>query len=250
MKPLHFILLPLFVLFLIVNSGYAQTMQSRFRTTDAKVNLEEKADSAALFLFRTFRGAVVYYPNEYANMEVNYRILNDEMIALHPNGSIMAINPNTKFDSIVIDERVYIYHAGLGYLEKISETKFPFYIRMHGSYTMNEIVVGAYGSTPASAATKNYNSIDSRHNTRMNVDPTKNIQNASGNEVEFVVESGPVLGIVRDDAFQPIQSRRDLQKLFPDNTSDVRSFLRSEQLSFDDRADLIKLGRFIDGLTK
>jgi hypothetical protein len=246
MKPLHFILLPLYLITVYANSGYAQTVQSRFRTTDAKVNLEEKADSAALFLFRKFNDAVIYYPNEFANLKVAYRILNDEMIALHPNGNIMAINPNRKFDSIVVEDRVYIYHAKFGYLEKISGTKSPFYIRMQGSYTMNEIVVGAYGSTPASAATKNYNSIDSKHHTRMNIDPTKNIQNSSGNEVEFVVESAPVLGVVRDNTFEAIQTRRDILRLFPMDASKVRGFLRSENISFDNRVDLIKLAIFIE----
>jgi hypothetical protein len=221
-------------------------MQSRFRTTDARVNLEEKADTTTLFLFSRFRDAVVYYPSEFANLKLNYRILNDEMIALDANGNIKAINPNTGFDSIVVEGRVFIYMAGLGYLEKIRGINLPLYIRMQGSYTMNEIVVGAYGSTPASAATKNYNSIDNPHATRMNIDPTKNIQNASGNEVEFIVESGPVLGIARNNTFEPIQSRRDIQKLFPESASELRSFLRSEQISFDNRLDLIKVGKFMD----
>jgi hypothetical protein len=223
----------------------AQTRKSIFRTMDHSVNIDEKADSTVIFLFDKFTPAVVYYPEEIAYLDINYKIFTDEMIAIHPQKDAMVLSTEVKFDSIIVANKVFIYHPIHGYLQKL-DSSLPLYIKIQGDYVMNEITQGAYGSNPASASMRNYNSIDNRIAITGNFDPLKNIQNTSGNEVEFTVTSQPTLVYLQDNKMTTIKNRKSVPDVFGIKSAAVRSFVRSENIDFDNTDDLIQLARFIE----
>lgn len=212
---------------------------------DQSVNIDEKADSTVIFLFGNYTPAVVYYPEEIAYLDINYKIFTDEMIAIHPEKDAMVLSTEVKFDSITVANKVFIYHPVHGYLQKL-ENSLPLYIKIQGDYVMNEITQGAYGSNPASASMRNYNSIDSRTATTGNLDPLKNVQNTSGNEVEFTVTSQPTLVYLQNNKMTTIKNRKSVSDVFGIKSSTVRSFVRSENIDFDNTEDLIQLARFIE----
>ncbi len=241
------LVLPFFLLALILSAtnAHAQTRKSIFRTMDRTVNIDEKADTTVLFLFDKFTPAVVYYPQEIAYLDINYKIFTDEMIAIHPQKDAMVLSTEVKFDSIIVAEKVFIYDPTHGYLQKL-DNSLPLYIKMQGDYAMNEITQGAYGSNPASASMRNYNSIDNRTATTGNFDPLKNVQNTSGNEVEFTVTSQPTLVYIQNNNMTTLKNRKSITDVFGIKSSDVRSFIRSENIDFDNSNDLIKLAQFIN----
>jgi hypothetical protein len=238
---------PFFLFILIFSSAitHAQTRKSIFRTMDQSVNIDEKADSTVIFLFDKFTPAVVYYPAKIAYLDINYKIFTDEMIAIHPEKDAMVLSTEVKFDSITVANKVFIYHPLHGYLQKI-DNSLPLFIKMQGDYIINEITRGAYGSNPASASMRNYNSIDSREATTGNFDPLKNVQNTSGNEAEFIVTSQPTLVFIQDNNMITIKNRKNITDIFGIKSSAVRSFLRSEKIDFDNSEELIKLAAFIE----
>jgi len=243
--------LSLFLLLIIFFSAntQAQIRKSEFRTMEPTVNIDEKADSTVIFLFRKYTPAVVYYPEEIAYLDINYKIFTDEMIAIHPEKDAMVLSTEVKFDSIIVADKVFIYHPTHGYLQKLGNS-LPLYIKMQGDYAMNEITQGAYGSNPASAAMRNYNSIDSRTATTGNFDPLKNVQNTSGNEVHFIVTTQPTLVYIEDNNMTTLKNRKRISDVFGIKSSVVRSFVRSENIDFDNTQDLIQLARFIEENTQ
>ncbi len=228
----------------------AQTHRSTFRTNDATIELEEEANTSVVYLFSDFMPAVIYYPGEYAQMNINYRLLMDEIIALDERGETKALTTREKFDSIVVNNDMrLVFHNRFGYLEKPPARNKRFFIKHQSTYTMNEIVPGAYGQASPTSSAQSVNVLAGRENFSVASRGERlRLENTTGNEVQVNIVARPTLGLIINNDFNIINSRRDLNRLFPDHRSEIRSFLRSERISFDERLDLLKLVEFLDGL--
>lgn len=228
----------------------AQTHRSTFRTNDASIELELEASPRVIYLFPEFMPAVIYYPEQYAEMNINYRLLMDEIIALDERGETKALATREKFDSIIINNDMrLVFHHRFGYLEKPPAQNKRFFIKHQSTYTMNEIVPGAYGQASPTSSAQSVNILAGRENFSVGSRGERlRLENTTGNEVQVNIVARPTLGLIINNEFNIINSRRDLNRLFPDHRSEIRSFLRSERISFDERLDLLKLVEFLDGL--
>ncbi len=226
---------------------HAQTLRTSFRSEERVIDLEKNAGQEFLYLFDSFRQAHVYYPGEYAVFNMNLNILNDQMIIERPGEENQVLSPG-RIDSIQIDDKTFIHHRRFGYLEIISGKTQKFHVKYHTSYTMQEIRQGAYGDAPATAAVQSVNILAGQAHTLTDIGEFLYLENQSGNPVRVSLVSRPTFGIIKNNEFITIESRRALNRLYPDHRSEIRSFLRDNDIEFDIRSDLIKLAVFIDRL--
>ncbi|MFW5724824.1 MAG: hypothetical protein ACOCX0_00150 [Bacteroidota bacterium] len=225
----------------------AQTYRNNFRTNEASIELEELASPEVVFLFRKFQPAIIYYPTEKVEMNINYRLFQDEIISEAPGGETRALSTRRLFDSIVVNDMLLIYDKNYGYVEKVRTQEKTFFIKYQSLYTMNEITQGAYGQASPAASAESVNVLAGRESGNL-ISDRVTLENTTGNEVQVNIIFQPTMGLIEENQFEQISSRRDLNKLFPDHRSAIRSFLRKEKISFDERMDLIKLAKFLESL--
>ncbi|TVQ90488.1 MAG: hypothetical protein EA393_05730 [Bacteroidetes bacterium] len=240
----------LFGLFLL-QGIYGQTHRVSFTTIEREIDLENLADPKVVYLFEDFQKARVYYPNErIIEMYVNYRLLVDDMIVKTERRGIQSMIRGDVFDSIRINDMLFIFDRNLGFIEKFENHGNAFYIKHQSTYTQDEVVRGAYGEPTPSASTQAVNIVSAssvagrtgQHITDLTV------QNLSEGEVQINILRRPVFVYFIDGEPETIINRRQLNRLFPDHRSDIRAFLRNESISFDERDDLIRLGNFLTSL--
>jgi hypothetical protein len=171
------------------------------------------------------------------------------MVMMNESGDTRSLIRGAAFDSIRIQEKLFIFHRTYGYLEKVSNDNNNFFIKYQSSHSMEEIIPGGYGQAPASSSTQRVNLISSSDaGGRGPSGQDLRLENLSGVEMEIVITRRPLLVIKTDDDYMAFTTRRELTKVFPDHRSDIRSFVRRNSISFDERDDLIKLGRFVTEL--
>lgn len=233
---------------LTVTTSIAQTHRTSFRSQERSINLEENAEKHFFYLFDDFQDARIYYPGQVSEARLNMNILNDQMILQRPGQDDQVLATTRRFDSIKINDQTFIHHRRFGYLEILQGARQNFYIKYHTSYSMQEIRQGAYGDAPATAAVQSVNVLAGQAHTMSETGEFLFLENQSGNPVRVSLLSRPTFGMIVGNEFVDFDSRRALNRQFPDHRSPIRSFLRNNDIEFDKREDLIQLAAFLEGL--
>lgn len=234
-----------FFVFGMISNIHSQSARSSFRTAERRINVDSLAEAKVLYLFDGFKKAVVYYPErEYAEFLINYRLLHDEISVKFTDSSTKALGTEKLFDSIIVDKRKFVYKQKVGYLEDFN-SKHDLFIKHKTDYSMTEIKQGAYGDASATAAVQSVSVMAAEHSL---AGETRNVtlENTSGNEVQVTLTYIPKFGIVKNNEFIQINSRRGLNKYFPENKSEIKTFLRKNKISISKRTDIIKLIEFLN----
>lgn len=207
------------------------------------------ANHEVIFLFDNFTPASIYYPREVINAEINYRLFHDEIVTMDPDGMMMAISGRRTIDSIVVHEHdmVLVQHNRHGYLEKTGDQNV-FFIKHQSNYFGEEIRSGGYGDAPATAAMERLQLQALLSEAESGGKKALSLENVSGNDIRITITAKPTLVFIQNGTINSLESRRELQRLFPDHHRELRNFVRRERLDFDERDDIIKLVRFIETL--
>ncbi len=242
-------LLLLLLVVLQIQMVFGQTRRQTIRTSDRIIKLEELADPEVIFLFDNFTPASLYYPREVINADINYRLLHDEIVTMGPDGSLLAISGRRTIDSIVVHEHnmVFIRHNRHGYVEKTGNQNV-FFIKHESNYFGEEIRSGGYGDAPATAAMERVQLQALLSEAESGGKKALSLENLSGNDIRITITAKPTLVFIGNGTINSLESRRDLQRLFPDHQRDLRNFVRRNSIDFDDRDDIIKLVSFIESL--
>lgn len=240
----------LFIFIISLSIASSQSIRTSFRTTERSIDLEKTADPRVVYLYDEFqRGTVYFSRGTTSQMRLNYRLLVDDMVMMNESGNTRSLIRGAAFDSIRIQEKLFIFHRTYGYLEKVSNDSNNVFIKYQSTHSMEEIIPGAYGQSPASSSTQRVNLISSSDTGgRGPSGRDLRLENLSGAEMEIVITRRPVLVIETDDGYLAFTTRRQLTRVFPDYRREIRNFVRSNSISFDEREDLIKLGRFVTEL--
>lgn len=238
------------VLFMTTGILSAQSLRTSFRTSARTIDIEELADSRVVYLFDEYQEGQVYLSGgRTSTMKLNYRLLVDDMVAINDRGESRSIIRGAAFDSLRINDMLFIYHRTYGYLEKFLHDGKEFYIKHQSTHSMDEVIQGGYGQAPASSSTQRINLISASNlGSRGPQGRDISLENLSGAEMEIVITRRPLIVHVLDGDFVTFTTRRQVNRAFPDHRSEVRSFFRRNSISFDEREDLIKLGEFLVGL--
>lgn len=237
---LFFILCPLLM--------QGQTHRSSFRTSERTINIEDRAEKKFVYLFNDFVPAIAYVGSDEKAFMINYRLLQDEIIVKDENGQTKALSKDLKLDSLVVGAMTFIRHNRFGFLEKVAAGEKTYYIKYQTTFSMEEIRQGAYGDAPATAAVQSVNVLAGQSQGINTMGEHILLENVSGNPVRVNLVSGPSFGYIDGADFIVVSSRRDLNRIYPDRSAEIRSFLRKEDIALDVREDLLKLVSFLDSM--
>ncbi len=239
----------LFVFLILAKSAvYSQTHTTNFRTTEKNIKVEENVEDRYIWLFDEFKKSVIYVENEYSKYMMNYKLTTDVFVAKDESGNSKMLSEDLKIDSMIIEDRVFIFHPQFRYLERLGSFSNTYYIKYRTTYVLEEIKQGGYGDALASASVQSINILAGQGEgipTRGNF---LHLSNTSGNPVRVHLTTGPLLGVIIGGNFKTIQRRRDLIRLYPENKSSIKLFLRENKVKFDVREDIITLIDFLSTL--
>ncbi len=228
-------------------SVWSQTHRSTFQSTEKVIDIEEKADPKVVFLFDNFKSAKIYYPDKYAELDINYRLLRDEVIVKTDESKVKTLSTRDKFDSILVNNMNFIYNDNFGYLEKIDKDG-DFYIKHVTTYITDVVMQGAYGeASPSSSVAKATDAQVGRSRKRGGIRPYE-FENTAQNPIRVTLTYRPKLAMIVDDELITFRTRRNLNDVFSDYRSEIRRYVRSENISFDQREDLIRLSEYLKTL--
>ncbi|TVQ17383.1 MAG: hypothetical protein EA361_02480 [Bacteroidetes bacterium] len=244
------ILTVLIFTFLSAGKVCSQTYRSTFTTTDRNIDIEKLADPKVIFLYDDFVEAKVYQRGKVSDAEINYRLLTDEVIIRtdHP-GTIKSLYGNNLDSLITQDNRLIVFVPEIGFAEKIRTQTSRYFIKYQTNHLMTEMKPGAYGVSSPTSSTQPVRNIATDGAYAAGGSNYIHLENTTGNEVQVILTSKPNFMIYYQEQYQSASNRRELVRVLPGNyRSDINSFIRSENISFDNRDDLIKLAGFLDQL--
>lgn len=239
------------MLFFAFNQATAQTNRSTIKTSNQKINIEKEADSSVVYLFNNYQTAIAYYGKHFIELEINYRLLSDEIIALQDDSSFKAL-VTKDLDSIVTrDSRIFVFRETIGFLEKTSPNSNLFFIKYRTTYTLTELKPGAYGNASPTASTQSVQHLGRLGHSAGHSRTARDfyLDNPTGNDVQIDLTSKPILILLHDNQFKTIGSMRELIRLF-DRTerSEIRNYIKDNNIAFDNRNSLVQLSRYIEGV--
>jgi len=239
MQRIHVVSL-IFIL-LWMNDVCAQTRQT-FRSTDAKINVEEMADPALVFLNDDFRQASIHFPGSRTDeTKLRYNILLDQMQFVSRRGQVQNISVSPVFEFIDLDGKTFVYDAREGYLELLHPGEIPLYQKRSIRVTAQPIKRGAYGGTDHTSAIDGvgHYQIDSR---------VVSLDNPGGQEMEVTLRYTESFFIEKNGHLGPVGNRRQFLREFSNFRTELRSYIRQHDINFDKPGDLIRLVEYLEHL--
>ena len=238
MKPACFALLSLWLL--TPQASLAQRFQT-ISIAEEKVLLEEVADSSLIFLFEGIEQAVITLDNGTPyTASINYNILGDAMQTQTRRG-IQTIDPH-QVNRVELAGSVFIHHWEEGYLEVLSEKRFPLFLKRTIQISAVPVVRGAYGTKDHTS------SIDQACYITTGPSGEFYLTNSTGKEMDITLRYNEYFLIGKDERLLKISNQRQLLRDFPEYRNQIRDFLRKKNFNFQDSDDLKKLLTFLEEL--
>jgi|WetSurMetagenome_2_1015567.scaffolds.fasta_scaffold115668_1 hypothetical protein len=189
------------------------------------------------FLFPAFTKSVVKTKNGKENIILlNYNMVSEKMVFEQKEKYYDLINPEL-VDTAYIQNRKFVPHEK-EFIEVAVTGEFPFYIQ-HKANLQAPPRPGAYGTT-SELTSSNY--LDGMQTNTGYV----NFKLPEG----YTVRSSPFYWIRKGEEWVKINSEKQVPKLFPDKENRIKTFIKENRIKSDRIEDMVKLGRFCNGLSK
>lgn len=181
-------------------------------------------------------GKVFLKNNTFSSFKMNYNFLLGEMQFIKSRDTLVIVNKKD-IKHIVIEQDTFYYDNC--YMELISQ-KGPVQVTLNEYIKLKEVLKqDSYGTASSGSSTKSYNTMRS-----------------DGNFYRLTVNEDLVFQRVRDyylytrdSGFEPF-SKKNVLKLLPQNEDEIKSYLKSNDIDFNSREDLIKLAGYIQTIMK
>lgn len=181
-------------------------------------------------------GKVYFKNNTFSAFKMNYNFLLGEMQFIKSRDTLVVVNTKD-IKHIIIEQDTFLYDKG--YMEVISQ-KGPIQVTLNEYIKLKEVLKkDSYGTASSGSSTKSYNTM-----------------RADGNFYKLTVNEDLVFQRVRDyylfttaSGFEPY-SKKNVLKLLPQNEDEIKSYLKSNDIDFKSREDLIKLAGYIQTIMK
>ncbi len=224
----------------------AQVQQEHHRSSKATVQVEEIASQDVQLLFPKSKPGVIYQENEIRVFDkLNYNMLLDILLVEDEDGELFAMSDPHLIDSLRLEGKLFHYLDDHGFFEYIAGSGGEVVYRKHRvDVNAETVATGAYGTANRTT------SIDV---VRSLVDPSRadiaertiEVENPSGQEIHLYLKREAVFYLLRDGEPHAVYSRRSLNRAFPDNSREIRRFIRDNNINFESREDMIRLSEFV-----
>jgi len=178
-------------------------------------------------------GKVIFKTGVYTERKLNYNYLNGEIEFLENSDTLSIINKKDiklitiKQDTFFFDKGYILQltagHPKIGLKESV---EFKDYVKKDG-----------YGSTGSSGARTSYGSMATEgSNYKLTVNEDVIYKRTKG------------YYILSNEGDFALFNKKNVNKLFPRNKNEIKSFLKTNKTKFDSEEDLLKLAEFLEGL--
>jgi hypothetical protein len=204
----------------------------------SSVELSAQTESSKPFpqlLFPGFtRGIIKMHSGQTNSAMLNYNTVDEEMV-FKQNGIYLVLEKPEDVDTVFIQNLKFVY-VGKAFYEIVVSGSVSLYIQHKSKYTS----VGtntAYGLTSQTNGSNSPIMVQAGNQVR-NFDLPDNV----------TVVPAIVFWVKRNNEMFRFTNERQFLKIFPEKENEIKEFIRSSNLDFKVREDLIKLGDFCNGL--
>jgi len=230
-----------FALIFLWGSAFTQTRQT-IHSSDPQVNIEELAEPALLFLQEDFEDARIIFADGKVNEEkLRYHILLDEMQFLSRRGQVQNLSKRPAFERIEIGDKEFVYDPEASYLQVLREGEVSLFLKRETRIDAQPIQRGAYGGVDRTSSIDVMDSFTTEtREVRFN--------NPGGQELEINLRYVETFLFEKNGERAEIGSRRQFLRAYREHRSELRSFIRSNDIDFDNPDDLVRLAEFLENL--
>jgi len=168
-------------------------------------------------------------------LDLNYNTVTGKMVFKMGGNLYDMVNPKS-VDTVYLQQCVFVPYDTV-FMEVISKGAIAFFI-LHSSYVSMRSKPEMKGTSQVSSSNfyAEGNSATVYFNQKL----------PSG----FVVKPSTVLLVRVDEAFTEFTNERQLLKIFPDYADQIKLFIKESHLKFDNKPDLIRIGKYCNDLIK
>ncbi|MFP4024120.1 MAG: hypothetical protein ACLFVR_06295 [Thiohalospira sp.] len=219
-------LLPLILtLALMQNFGFCQ---------DKNSEINNRFTEQSLFLFNSFEEGIAFFKDGgIAKANYNYNVVNNEFCYLK-NSNILIISNIEELDSIIIGDKIF-YYIDNKILETICSNGITVFLNRKANIPSNA-PSGAYG-TPS-----NTSSVSKK--TSYYSDRSGDYVNLHNENDQEIPVSEKLYLLIDDELIFATKIR--IYKKFKDHKSNIKSFIKENNINLQNRKDLIELASFLE----
>jgi hypothetical protein len=218
---------------LIILTACLSAQKGKHFTVPAGKKVEDCIPFEERFRFPEFTtGRVFFTQGTSTEAKLNYNFLTREMAYIQNQDTLDISNPSD-IKQIIIDGNIFIMNKG--YMEVISNTRIPVGIRQYFNM-IDERKKDPYGDMAAGAATTSYNSL---HTDGAYYKLTQNHDRLFQKVAEYYLATS-------SSGFVAFTKKKVLQ-LFPQKKKEIQAYLKSNNVDFDSREDLIRFSEYLSG---
>ncbi len=195
------------------------------------------------FLFPSFtEGIVIMKDGKSFNALLNYNMA-DEMMVSEVDGVYRSANNPYKFDTIYIQNRTFVPIEKLFY-ELLSKGPANFLLQNKCSLTPKGNNTGygnmSQGTGPTKMQRFELTSVVYQYHDVVYIDLPPNVD----------VTPLSVYWIEKSNQLTKFSTEKQFLKIFPDKATRLKEFIKKENISFNKREDIIKLGKYCNEIIK
>jgi len=189
------------------------------------------------FVFPAFtKGVVKMKSGDNYSALFNYNMVDEEMI-FNNKGQYMALENINSVDTIIIGARKFVPVQKVFY-EVILKGTVSLYIQHKSKYT-DQGTATAYGMTSKTNSSESFNSLKGGNQVRT-LDLPDNV----------VVSPEHIYWANVNDEMKKFTSERQFLKIFPAKETELKDYIKKNDLDLDKREDLVRLGNYCNEILK
>jgi len=183
------------------------------------------------------KGTVIFKTGPASSATLNYNMLQEEMVFLNPDSTIMAIANPLEVSVVVIGNRRFLPVSQSGvFYEEIQAGKGSFFIQRK-AIMLSEGKAAGYGGYSQTSSVQSYGSIHSEGSyVKLNPDEKFRMKADSA----FYLKSG--------NSYKKFSSAKALGKLFKGHETEIEEYANTQSINFSKTADVARIVEYGYGL--
>ena len=193
-----------------------------------------------MLLPRFEKGTVVFKNGTQSAASLNYNMMQQEMMFLNADSTILAIANPSDVLVVIIGERRFVPASSNGdFYEEIEAGKGSFFVQRSAAMLSAGKAAG-YGGYSQTSSVTSYNSIQTNSGSYQKLNPDE----------KFRMEVSAFYYLKSGNGYKKFFSAKTLGKLFKGHEADIEAFAKDQSVNFTKTDDIARIVEYGYGLTK
>lgn len=226
--------------------AFSQPLAETFRTDDRQVKIEDLASYGIQNLYSEMLPGTIFYASGKSDRMLNYHLLFDFFYYEDGRTGYRVLDRPVEIDSIRVGDQLFTYIADSGYFEIVNKTDLGMLLIKHDLHIASEIIApSGYGTNIRQASLDPIHTYEGTGRARV-IDHSTVIHNPSGQRLEVNLRKLTQYHLVRNDGSPiNISARNLILQAFPAHRSEIRTFIRRNNISLDDHENMAVLASYL-----